>query len=286
MLILLYIMASIAQPIMAAEKEKGVLFEENELEYPYTFWLENSHDSIDVIPSEYNEETDWDWSYYSASHISRFAKGEKGYYVRLNDYVYYCSFEKNKLVPLCNRPDCLHDKEVDYSKKKECTAYVGWGSVNLFSGIQFYEGKLYANYSINGTKSGSKYYYGDDLYEIQPDGSSREALEIDMENASRFCIHRGDVYYVTHITDSKNVTEIEQVYRKPLNGGEPEKIAEVKGSAIVDVYPYGNYIYGWCGRTDTNYLFVYDIETKDYPITEWKNIIWTFLFLGRIRMII
>ena len=77
------------------------------------------------------------------------------------------------------------------------------------------------------------------------DGSSREKMNLKMENASRFCIQRGNVYYVTHVTDPAKLTETEGVYRVPLDGGNPVPIAEVQGNAIFEIYPYGDFVYGW-----------------------------------------
>lgn len=235
-----------------ADEGNSVLIEEED----YTIWFENRQDTMEIAASEYNADTDWDWSYYGGCHVSFITKGEKGYYTRLGDYIYFCSFESEKLIPLCNRPDCLHDNETDDEKRNECMAYVGLGSVSWFSGIQCYEGKLYANFSKNELKSASDFYYGDDLYEIEADGSSREQLNLQMENASRFFIHRGNVYYVTHITDPIELTEIEEFYRISLDGGDPVKLAEVKGRAILNVYPYGNYVYGYAGSDNAAYLFM------------------------------
>lgn len=57
-------------------------------------------------------------------------------------------------------------------------------------------------------------------------------MNLKMENASRFCIQRGNVYYVTHVTDPAKLTETEGVYWVPLDGGDPVPIAEVQGNAF------------------------------------------------------
>ena len=159
---------------------------------------------IDINEISYNSETDWDWSYYGGNHISKIAKGEKGYYIRLGEYIYFCSFEREKLIPLCVRPDCLHGKEKSSEKKELCMAYVGVGNITMFSGIQENEDTLYANFAIQGIGEDGKTYAGDDLYSVKKNGSSREKMNLKMENASRFCIQRGNVYYVTHVTDPAN----------------------------------------------------------------------------------
>ena len=48
----------------------------------------------------------------------------------------------------------------------------------------------------------------------------------------------------------------------PLDGGDPVPIAEVQGNAIFEIYPYGDFVYGWCGMENVTYLFVYDSKTE------------------------
>ena len=257
-------------------------------EEDYTLQLENYQKELDIDRNEisYNSETDWDWSYYGGNHISKIAKGDNGYYIRLGEYIYFCSFEREKLIPLCVRPDCLHDKEESSEKKELCMAYVGLGTSALFSGIQENEETLYANFAIQSIGEDGKTYAGDDLYSVKKDGSSREKMNLKMENASRFCIQRGNVYYVTHVTDPAKLTETEGVYRVPLDGGNPVPIAEVQGNAIFEIYPYGDFVYGWCGMENVTYLFVYDSKTEKTTARrfEQENILffipWEDGFLG------
>ena len=96
-------------------------------------------------------------------------------------------------------------------------------------------------------------------------------MNLKMENASRFCIQRGNVYYVTHVTDPAKLTETEGVYRVPLDGGDPVPIAEVQGNAIFEIYPYGDFVYGWCGMENVTYLFVYDSKTEKTTARRFKQ---------------
>ena len=107
--------------------QEATIFEEED----YTLQLENYQKELDIDINEisYNSETDWDWSYYGGNHISKIAKGDNGYYIRLGEYIYFCSFEREKLIPLCVRPDCLHGKEKSSEKKELCMAYVGVGNI-------------------------------------------------------------------------------------------------------------------------------------------------------------
>lgn len=93
----------------------------------YTLHVMNVQDFGVEKGYEYQEGTDWDWSYLNIHTLSAFAKGEKGYYVRLDEFIYFCDFEKGTLTPLCSRPDCLHDKETNTAKQKECTGLSSLG---------------------------------------------------------------------------------------------------------------------------------------------------------------
>ena len=165
MLVNLGIMTCIIQIPGEINAQEATTFEEED----YTLQLENYQKELDIDINEisYNSETDWDWSYYGGNHISKIAKGEKGYYIRLGEYIYFCSFEREKLIPLCVRPDCLHGKEKSSEKKELCMAYVGVGNITMFSGIQENEDTLYANFAIQGIGEDGKTYAGDDLYSVK-----------------------------------------------------------------------------------------------------------------------
>ena len=81
--------------------------------------------------------------------------------------------------------------------RSECTAYVAYGSVN--DGLQYYDGKLYANTSsvYFDTEMDADYREKEYLLELAPDGSSREQMDYQMENAYSFAFHRGSLYYIS-----------------------------------------------------------------------------------------
>ena len=91
---------------------------------------------------------------------------------------------------------------------------------------------------------------------------------------------------LTHVTDPAKLAETEGVYRMPLDGGNPVPIAEVQGNAIFEIYPYGDFVYGWCGMENATYLFVYDSKTEKTTARrfEQENILffipWEDGFLG------
>lgn len=118
------------------------------------------------------------------------AKGEHGYYFLIRNYLYYIDNETKKTIPLCNRTDCIHDKEQNQDKKKECHAYYE-NHRGATQQIQYYDGNLYT--ILTGETIGTNY-----LYKIAPDGSSRTLIKT-WENTTimQWCLHRGYVYFIT-----------------------------------------------------------------------------------------
>lgn len=67
----------------------------------------------------------------------------------------------------------------------------------------------------------------------------------------------------------------------PLDGGDPVPIAEVQGNAIFEIYPYGDFVYGWCGMENVTYLFVYDSKTEKTTARRFKQENILFLYRGK-----
>lgn len=266
---------------------KNVVAEEMSTEHVikesnYTLTVENYDEAFSIESAgidSFDSETDWDWSYQTSHTVSAFAKGPKGYYVRLGDFVYYCDFETQTLIALCNRPDCLHDKETDSEKRSECTAYVAYGSVN--DGLQYYDGKLYANASsvYFDTERGADYREKEYLLELALDGSSREQIDYQMENAYSFAFHRGSLYYISRETDPETLIGTETVNRLELGKKEQETIVTLSSmDAVLRVYPYGDLVYIQTKLVDTeeSSLIIYDTKTSK---AQMKEANWQSMFL-------
>ena len=250
------------------EKTETKTFEENE----YILRV-NNVGNFDVKGDyQYQEGTDWDWSYLTINNMSRCAKGEKGYYVRLGYYIYYCDFESGTLTPLCNRPECLHDKEIDEEKKKDCIAYVPWGS--LGEGIQYYDGKLYINAGCFERRENEASFSGDQLYTIAEDGSSREVTEFRMEDCCDFIIHRGAIYYTSQVTDPQTMVNTQTVYRLDMKTNQQTELAQLEGMPVFRIFPYGDYVYITirAAKDDIVPQIVYEISTGKTKVIEgeWK----------------
>ena len=141
--------------------------------------------------TEYNPETDFQYSYDNQNAYQTMVQSDgKGQYLAKNGYIYYYSNETNKLTPLCNKPNCLHDIESDMNRQNDCNAFIG--RQNEF--IQYYEGNVYcfAEDLVEKEKHSC-------LYRISRDGSRRDKIFTASEemnvNVTAWLIHRGRLYY-------------------------------------------------------------------------------------------
>lgn len=200
------------------------------------------------LEDTYIEGQDYQYMYEDREvHASTQAKGENGYYLFLRNFLYFFDNETQKIVPLCNRPDCLHDKEENEEQKERCHAYFYNPMDDLQ--IQYYDGNLY---SINSHTDNLEECV---LYKIPLDGSERTIIKtFDRTKITYWITHRGYLYYMTghySFTDEEGGTvsgdegffrlslknpsaAIEQIYETPKG---------LYGSEIHTPKAYGNHIY-------------------------------------------
>lgn len=249
------------------EKTETTTFEEN----GYVLRVNNVGEFDVKGDYQYQEETDWDWSYLNAHTMSNFVKVGNTYYVRLADYVYICDFEQGRLIPLCNRPNCLHNRETDETKKEDCAAYVGLANTN--EGLQYYEGNLYANSSYHEWGENSD-ELGDALYKLTLDGSSKEILDYKFQDLYNFRIHRGNIYYTSLVSDPETMANTETMYCCNIKSKEQTQIAQVQGTPTFDIRPYGDYVYitvALPGDTPEPGI-IYETETgKTKVLEDWEQ---------------
>lgn len=143
--------------------------------------------------TEYNPETDYQHSYECIVPSLRDIQSDgKGQYIYKNNYIYYHDMENDTFLPLCNKANCLHDKETDNQRRYECNAYASeraydYGEVvNLSRKIQYYDGYVY-------------YARANSLYRVSKDGSKRDIIFTLKEELpiTSWILHRGVFYYET-----------------------------------------------------------------------------------------
>ncbi|WP_288221666.1 hypothetical protein [uncultured Clostridium sp.] len=197
------------------------------------------------------------------------AKSDSGYYFANGLYIYYADKETMQPVILCDKPNCLHDKETDPYKKQECNAFIGSDLSNKLFAI--YEDYIYY-YGIN-----EKDNYSDYIFRISLDGNEKKAITKVEGNVTMMTIHRGKLYYSTYedIPSSEKKYEGEKIsklieydFLKPYS--KPNVIKEFKNmdGGISYIIPFGNRVYfNEYTFDDSSYgldstIQIYDIKNK------------------------
>lgn len=154
----------------------------------------NNNIEIENI-NTYVENSDYQYSFCDLT-TGEFTvqKGADGYYFSMNNFLYYADESNMTAVPVCNKNDCLHDKEPDELKKADCNAFLLDTLLN--SNFYFANNKIY-------TLKDESYYQNkkliivNSIYEAQPDGTQRKRILKINKQILRWIIHRGVIYYVT-----------------------------------------------------------------------------------------
>lgn len=159
--------------------------------------------------SEYDFNTDDQYSYTTdITSWRKYQSDGNGQYILMNNYIYYYNNETEKLTPLCDKANCLHDMETDKTRRKDCNAYI---DRNLeddeilqydseYKYIQYYEGDIY-------------YSLGSSIYCVSKNGSSKKKIyTVDSKRIVAWMIHRGKLYYEVE----EHYYEGENVYSKAI----------------------------------------------------------------------
>jgi hypothetical protein len=201
------------------------------------------------LKNEYVEVQDNQYMYFDNWHGTPIQHSENGYYYMKNKFLFFIDEESFETYPLCNKSDCLHDKETDETKKEDCNAFV-----NIYEDqpkIQYYDGNIYTmfvdendNYSLSLRKFDVKTQTKEDVFKL------------DTKDVDDWIIHRGYMYYIdsvlTNIDENGNETTDNDtaLYRVDLlsNNHKAEKISNfdelgVSLQQASNMQAYGNYIY-------------------------------------------
>lgn len=210
----------------------------------------------------YLQDTDYAYMYDGAA----MAESPDGYYYRTSDFIYYIDKQTMTAVPLCDKPDCLHEKETDPEKVTDCNACLLRASGDTF--LAYIDGYLY----VAGVQTSSNLMNEAEttniLVRMTPDGRERKTVLQFPRTAMHYLIHRGYFYYTDASygeNDSGELGSVYGVYRVPLNGGKTETIYEnnLPNGVLDRMTAYGNYVY-YEHRPNTD--GVYSIEYYWYDI--------------------
>ena len=226
-----------------------------------------------------------------------YSSGETGMCILLNYFLYYVDYNTMEKTPLCNKPDCLHDKK-DTWDYINCNAYFGGASTNFaYIGDMVYIVCSEVGESISGTVSGTESTV---LYEVPIDGSNRkELLKLDDVCHIDSLIHKGYVYLLTNKYDaskgheSDNITMVgeNEICRMPLSNLNYDKREiildgeEAKFSSYARFLAYKDYFIFNFFRMDgdtklskTTIIDLNDFSVSAIEYNEAEKVLWPIIF--------
>lgn len=227
----------------------------------------------------YMEGTDYQYMYEDLERLfPNQAKGAKGYYMLNGKFIYYIDKEDNIVTPLCNKPNCLHNKETQEERYQSCNGYV---DNNGTTGIGYCNGYIY--YVICNWETDNQYQ----LYRVKEDGSVKEKIyQWDNSTIKQWIVHRNKFYYVEVTYTTQENGEVAEHYsvkelnlKNPVHGKEKVIYQPEENLVIQDIaWPaaYGNHFYFdvFAYReskediTDENYLEYLYMKTFEYDLSK------------------
>ena len=198
--------------------------------------------------------------YHRMSKISGspIAESEESIYIVKGGYIYSKDKKTGEIIPLCNKPDCMHDdSEFNDNGSSNCNAYVG-----VALAFEYYHNKLYFITAFR------------ELYEMDKSGTTRKRLMQWKEYPYAAIIHRGYLYLSFFNTNAlpdeyteegkKGLFYRVDRYRIDHWDGKPETIYEKKDAygQINVMFAYGNQVYMSLDISEEDGMIVYDILEK------------------------
>ena len=138
---------------------------------------------------------------YMSSNADRsIAAAEKGFYYIDANHLYYADFETMEPVPVCARPNCLHDRETDQERMRLCQSYIQGLAPSLF----YADGYLYTTVEEPGEKFNGEKAVIRSLVRISAVGSERKTIyRFDRQpsgpqfgGGNMMALHRGYCYWI------------------------------------------------------------------------------------------
>lgn len=221
------------------------------------------------LGNEYVEGVDSQYMYTGSPEPSDIISTSKGYYIATGMYLYFIDKESNNQIILCNKPNCLHDKQTDLKKKFDCNAFLYMGNQN--GKLFYYDENIYAISSFNNNKNNKLQFV-----KIKEDGSERKVLYEFEGEITQAILHRGYLYFNSRSFEEKEkeegytslVTNSSKILRIPVNkkNPKPEEIfrTNLYQDGISKLIAFGNNVYiEPYGYEDEN------LEKDRYPIIRY-----------------
>lgn len=233
----------------------------------------------------YIENQDYQYYYADGFGHSNFQKTDNGYYASIGHFIYYIDSKTMKATPLCNKSDCLHDKETSETKQEECQAYVNDSVSHTRGTIQYYNNKLYVVVVDLAETIDQKDKYI--FCEINPENGERKEIFAFDEGAVGFwAIHRGSIYFQasncydsyansdTEESSQNDIDEFNKMFKVSLGDNKAETIYDFKNrpefyrlELTNSFYVYGNHLYIQYDAFKSEEAYKKLISTEDEDLT-------------------
>ena len=186
-------------------------------------------------------------------------------------FIYGYDEKTGEILPLCAKSNCLHEKETDPEKRKECNACLE-DAGGMDTSLMLYGGSVYVVYGKAGGVFKTDEYEGSiNLVRISLDGAAKDLL-LTTESMEYPIIHRGYLYYFRSEYTAKQETILSHVSfcrRKVDNGlGKEELILDPNHAhGLSKIQAYGKKLYLTMMRTVSNqtevFCVAYDTESGE-----------------------
>lgn len=198
----------------------------------------------------YVPEEDCQYMFHMQGSNIHMAEVEDGYYFMNGSFLFYADKSTMDPIPVCNRPNCLHDKETDPSKIYLCNAFLSIPTPTR-SFLTIYHNSLYALSSLNVATGDSQ----PELIKISSDGSKRQTEFILPPETYAIAMHRGFLYYVEMDETNGKTTLRRHKLGKAKDQSELIYASDILGGNILDIIAFGNNLYfRESGNLDDTYI--------------------------------
>lgn len=222
--------------------------------------------------SEFNYEEDAQYMFMRIANEQLVARCEDGYYVRIEDVLYFADEELENVTPLCYRPECLHANGKTKVERAECEAYLG--DPKYLPSISFSNGKLYTTSSFDLVNKDQFRDFVQKTFVLSADGLKKDIVdELPSGIQTSTVVHRGYYYYsygINEALDSGDVKQLRIIARMPIDGGEEEVLYSSWESNIIvgSIIPYREYVY-FDNLVDGKLCdYVYMLDSKEWKVME------------------
>lgn len=215
-------------------------------------------------------DTEYQYMYGESNSVQALTSSSEGYYFINGLYLYYCDYETMESLVLCDKPNCLHDKELDETKKYKCNGFlITDGQPKL---VATYDNYIYCYIDMDFLKD----IWEPELIRISLDGSKRKTVCTLEDNITSMALHKGKLYYATSVISNDEQEVEDGIYEYALKeydifkkSVKPIEIVSGKGvmAIIHDITPVGKKVrYTKYDSEDEVFFgkeFVYDINDNN-----------------------